>query len=93
MWLEYTFQKPLEISAAEVYWFDSGDGVRRPKSWRMMLWQDGRWVPAYTSENRWGVELNAFNRVVFEAFRTASVRLEVVAMPGKGIGVLERRLL
>lgn len=92
-WLEYRFPDTREISAAEVYWFDNGDDIRYPKSWRMMLWQDGKWVPAYTSENHWGVELNAFNRVIFEAFRTVAVRLEAVANPGKRTGVLEWRLL
>jgi len=92
VWVEYRFQGPLEISAAEVYWFDNGGDVRSPKSWRMMLWQDGKWVPAYTSEKRWGVEVDCFNRVVFEAFRTTAVRLEAAGEPGKGIGVLEWRV-
>lgn len=93
VWLEYRFPRPLEISAAEVYWFDDGDSNGRPNSWRVLLWQDGRWVPAYTQEKRWDVELNRFNRVVFEAFRTQAVRLEAVPAPGRSVGVLEWRVL
>jgi hypothetical protein len=92
VWVEYRFQRPLEISAADVYWFDNGDDVRIPKSWRMMLWQDGRWVPAYTSEKGWGVEAHCFNRVVLEASRTTAVRLEAAGEPGKCVGVLEWRV-
>ncbi len=93
LWLEARFSAPKEISATEVYWFDNGGGVRRPASWRLMLQQDGKWIPAYTPENRWGAELNVFNRVVFEAFRTSAVRLEFNAQPGVSAGVIEWRLL
>jgi DUF1680 family protein len=90
-WIEYHFAVPEEISAAEVYWFD--DGGRTPRSWRMMLWQGGAWVPAYAPAKRWGVERDCFNRVLFEAFRTTAVRLEVVGEPGRRPGVLEWRVL
>ncbi len=92
VWLEYRFPRPLEISATEVYWFDDAGNFGRPQSWRLLLWQDGKWVPAYTPENRWDVSLDGFNRVVFEAFRTAAVRLEAVPEPGRKVGVLEWRV-
>src|SRR5262249_19735518 len=46
-WIEYTFEKPAQISQTDVYWFDdTGHGqVRVPGSW-WLLYRDGEaWRP------------------------------------------------
>jgi hypothetical protein len=54
-----------------------------------MLRYDGKWVAAYTPEKKGGVEKDRYNRVVFEAFKTDAIRLEVVPRTGASAGVLE----
>jgi hypothetical protein len=88
-WLQYDFSSPEEMSAVEVYWFDNGGSSAVPSSWRVMLKFDGKWVPAYNPDKTWGVARDTYNRVVFEAFKTDAIRLEVVPRQGASAGVIE----
>ncbi len=88
-WVEYGFPSPEEVSSVDVYWYDNGGTCLVPASWRVLLWFDGRWVQAYNPDKTWGVEKDRYNKVVFEAFRTEKIRLEVVPMDGLSAGVLE----
>jgi hypothetical protein len=88
-WVQYDFASPQEVSAVDVYWFDNGGSCTTPSAWRVMLRYDGKWVAAYTPEKKGGVEKDRYNRVVFEAFKTDAIRLEVVPRTGASAGVLE----
>jgi hypothetical protein len=92
-WVQYDFEKPKEIAAAEVYWFDdTGRGsCRVPERWKL-LWKDGdSWKPVETN-SAYGVDKDGFNRVDFQGVTTTSIRLEVELQPGFSGGVLEWRL-
>jgi hypothetical protein len=51
-WVQYDFEKPTEVSAIEVYWFDdTGSGACRiPASWQLLARQGDDWVPVKKSD-------------------------------------------
>jgi DUF1680 family protein len=91
-WLSYATAKPRKLSGASVYWFDdTGIGACRvPAEWRL-LWRDGdEWKPVTLRQGeRYGTELDRFNRVSFEPVTTKELRLEVKLQPGFSGGVLK----
>jgi hypothetical protein len=92
-WVQYLFEKPREVSALEVYWFDdTGRGqCRVPESWAVE-WRDGdRWRPV-TGADTCGVELDRFNAVRFNPVMTRAVRLKVKLQPDFSGGILEWRV-
>ncbi len=92
-WIQYDFPEVSEVSTVEVYWFDdTGIGeCRLPASWRVLYLEDGVWKPVWTEEE-YGVEKNAWNRVVFETVRTRAVRLEINSQEGWAGGIHEWRI-
>jgi DUF1680 family protein len=94
-WLSYRTDKPREVSAAKVYWFDdTGIGACRvPAEWRL-LWLDGNeWKTVKLRKGEhYGTELDQFNKVSFEPVTTRELRLEVKLKPGYSGGVLKWRV-
>ncbi len=92
-WIQYDFKQPEEVSTVEVYWFDdTGRGeCRLPASWRILYKEHGQWKPAY-SPDRYPIEKDRFNKIVFETFRTSSVRLEVTSQQGWAGGIHEWKI-
>jgi DUF1680 family protein len=89
-WIQYDFPELSEVSMTEVYWFDdTGKGeCRPPKSWRILYWDGKNWRPVYTVE-KYGVEKDIYNTIVFETVRTKSLRLEIDSQPGYAGGIHE----
>jgi hypothetical protein len=92
-WIQYDFPDATEVSTVEVYWFDdTGIGeCRVPASWRVLYLENGEWKPVWT-EQAYGVDKDAWNRVVFETVRTRAVRLEVRSQEGWAGGIHEWRV-
>lgn len=92
-WVQYDFPETAEVSSVEVYWFDdTGVGeCRIPASWRVLYLEDGEWKPVWT-EQAYGVEKDAWNRVAFETVRTRAVRLEIRSQEGWAGGIHEWRI-
>jgi hypothetical protein len=92
-WIQYDFPEAAEVSTVEVYWFDdTGIGeCRLPASWRVLYLENGVWKPVW-SEGTYGVEKDAWNRVVFETVRTRSIRLEIVSREEWAGGIHEWRI-
>jgi hypothetical protein len=89
VWVQYHFQSPQEVSGVDVYWVDDGATVTVPSSWRVLLRYDGKWHAAHTPNKKWGTEKNQPNRVIFEAFRTDTLRLEAVTNGRTPVGIAE----
>jgi hypothetical protein len=91
-WISYQFAKPRKISAASVFWFDdTGRGeCRIPAEWRL-LYKDGEeWKPVKPAEGaKYGVALDEFSKVKFEAVTTTELRLEVKLKKDFSGGVLK----
>ncbi|MBN2415267.1 glycoside hydrolase family 127 protein [bacterium] len=89
-WIQYDFPRVEEVSTVEVYWFDdTGRGeCRLPASWRVMYMENGQWKPVW-SPDPYPVEMDSFNKIVFETVRTGSLRLSVTSREGWAGGIHE----
>jgi hypothetical protein len=89
-WVQYNFDKPQNISSAEVYWFDDtgAGGCRTPKSWKL-LYKDGDNWKEVTNAANYGTEKDKFNKVSFSPIQTKSLRIEVQLQPNFSAGILE----
>jgi DUF1680 family protein len=80
VWVQYTFDKPQQISHSDVFFFDdstSGGGCAVPVSWRL-LYQDGdQWKPVENAGS-YNVEKGAYNAVSFKPVTATAMRLELV---------------
>ncbi|MEC7869185.1 MAG: hypothetical protein VYE00_16205, partial [Candidatus Poribacteria bacterium] len=74
-------------------WFDDGDRgeCRIPESWEMEWYNGTTWQPV-TNSSAYGIELDVFNRVSFDAVQTTSIRVTVQLQEGMSGGILEWRL-
>lgn len=89
-WVQYDFEKPMNISSANVYFFDDtgAGGCGIPKSWRLM-YKDGDQWKQVSNAGGYGVEKDKFNKVSFDPISTQSLRLEVQLQPDFSAGILE----
>ncbi len=92
-WIQYDFPELSEVSTIEVYWFDdTGRGeCRPPQSWHALFWDGKKWQPVYTVE-KYGVEKDTYNTVIFETVRTKSLRLAIDSQPEFAGGIHEWRV-
>ncbi|MGQ9823298.1 MAG: hypothetical protein ACUVQK_15705, partial [Thermogutta sp.] len=93
-WAEYRWATPVKLSAAEVYWFDdepTGGRCRVPASWRLLYLDGGEWRPVRT-DDEFGLQKDAFNRVRFSPVETTGLRLEVRLRDDFSGGILEWRV-
>jgi len=92
-WIQFEFEKPIPITGAAVYWFDdTGTGeCRVPKSWRVLFWKDGSWIPV---ENRdlYRIDIDRFNPVEFAAVKTKALKLEIKLQEKFSAGILECKI-
>lgn len=89
-WVQYDFDKPMNISSSGVYWFDdTGDGgCRTPKSWKL-LYEDGDSWKEVTNAADYGTEKDKFNKIRFNPIQTKSLRIEVNLQTDFSAGILE----
>jgi hypothetical protein len=93
-WVEYAFERPRKVKSASVYWFDdekTGGHCRAPASWRVLYKDGDEWKPVKAS-GAYGVAVDQFNAVSFEAVETTGLRLEAQLKPDVSAGILEWRV-
>jgi len=92
-WVEYTFDKPAQVSESELYWFDdTGRGeCRVPQSWKLLYKDGADWKPVETTDP-FGTTLNTYNRVRFKPVTTTALRIEVQLKPNWATGIQEWRV-
>ena len=90
-WIDYTFEKPVEVRSVTVSWFDdTGIGeCRIPTSWRVLYQAgDGTWMPVKASSD-YPVRKRDPIKVSFEPVTTPALRLELVQPDGFACGLYE----
>lgn len=93
-WVQYDFPRPERISSTQVYWWDERRikaNCRVPQSWQLLYQDGGEWKPVRGAAT-YGVEMDRFNRVSFDAVQTRAVRIEVQLQPGWSGGILNWRI-
>lgn len=90
-WYEYTFPDPVELHAADLYWFDdTGQGrCRVPATWRLLYRTDAGWSPVEVRTGEFGVQPDRYNSVEFAPVRTTGLRIELTLREGFSAGALE----
>jgi DUF1680 family protein len=89
-WIDYTFEAPVRLSEASVYWFDDTGGgeCRVPASWRILYKSGEDWLPVKAA-GEYAVAKDAWNTVKFGPVRTSALRLEVQMQKDWSAGVHE----
>ena len=89
-WIDFTFDAPVRVSEASVYWFDDtgGGGCRVPAAWRILYKTGEDWLPV-SAAGDYGVAKDAWNTVKFAPVRTTALRLEVQLQTDWSAGVHE----
>ncbi|OGD23921.1 MAG: six-hairpin glycosidase, partial [Candidatus Aminicenantes bacterium RBG_13_59_9] len=92
-WIDYTFETPVRVSEASVYWFDDtgGGGCRVPASWRILYKTGEDWLPVKAA-GEYGVAKDAWNTVKFAPVKTTALRLEVQMQKDWSAGVHEWKI-
>ncbi|MBS3945328.1 MAG: glycoside hydrolase family 127 protein [Melioribacter sp.] len=92
-WVQIDFQKPEEISQMDIYWFDdTGIGeCRIPSSWKLFYKEGDKWREVYTID-KYGVEKDKYNSVIFETVRTKSLKIEIHSQTDFAGGIHELKI-
>jgi hypothetical protein len=92
-WIDYTFEAPVRLSEASVYWFDDtgGGGCRVPASWRILYKSGEDWLPV-KPVGEYIVAKDAWNQIKFAPVRTSALRLEVRMQKDWSAGVHEWKI-
>ncbi|MEH3100850.1 glycoside hydrolase family 127 protein [Sphingomonas adhaesiva] len=89
--VEYAWDRPVTIGAADVYWWSDGRGIAAPRSARLLYWDGARFMPV-KGANRLGTSVDRFNRVGFRPVTTQRLRLEFEGDGGRSAGLLQWRV-
>lgn len=90
-WVQYEFERPVQVDAVEVYWYVDGQGCALPDGWQVQ-YRDGQAWKAVAGHH-YGREVDRYNRTEFPAIESTAFRIEAAATQGKSVGILEWRLL
>jgi hypothetical protein len=89
-WAQYTWNRPVQVSGAKVYWFDdTGRGeCRLPASWRIEYLDQGAWKAVAAAED-YPIAKDKWCAVRFTPLKTTALRLTVQLPPNFATGVHE----
>ncbi|TSA26506.1 MAG: glycoside hydrolase family 127 protein [Ignavibacteriales bacterium] len=88
--VQLDFTKPEEISEVFIYWFDdTGIGeCKVPTTWKILYKEGEKWPAVYTTD-KYGVEKDKYNSVIFETVRTQSIKIEIQSQKDFAGGIHE----
>ncbi|HJA34313.1 MAG TPA: FIVAR domain-containing protein [Candidatus Mediterraneibacter merdigallinarum] len=94
-WVSYTWDKPVEISSMDIYYFADYGGIVEPESISIeYLNEDGEWVAAEEAQDLSCV-LEEYNTVKLANIKTTAIRMTLKPQflsdsdPSHGVGILE----
>ncbi|TYP78927.1 Ig domain-containing protein [Paenibacillus methanolicus] len=85
-WVQYDFNRTVNLTGTSVYWFDDNEGIDLPESYTVQYWSNGGWVNV-ANPTGLGVLGNQFNETAFTPVTTTKIRLNVKAKPGFSSGI------
>lgn len=93
--IDFTFEKPTDIKAFSVYWYEDNGGVRLPDVWNLEYKDDsGSWkpFPLYSTDS-YSLLKDQFNLVHSDgdSFVVESIRLNITPKADSAVGVLQVR--
>ena len=93
-WLEFTFNRPIDISNVGIFWHDDDGGVRIPASWNLEYLEAGTWKAfPLQSGASYPVYKHGFNSVNSgAAIQAEKLRVNITPQSGSAIGILELQI-
>jgi hypothetical protein len=92
-WIEFRYSQPRWVGSVEVYWVDeeaTRGSVLLPVSWRVELWEGGRWQPA-SGMAAYEIRKDGFSHAEFTPVETTRFRLVVQPKQQRTAGILACR--
>lgn len=86
-WSQLTWEDPVRVDSADVYFFDDGGGVRVPASWKIQYWDGDSFVDV-GNPSGYPTEVDSYNEVGFEPVTTSRLRIQL-ASGAASVGLLE----
>ena len=102
-WVQLDFDRPLEVTSTEIYWYDDGGAYRTPKKWKLFYNAGHDWlpIPKASPANFFGNQYhfltapNRYNKLTFDPVVAKGLRILVRQKPGKpgfSSGILEWKI-
>jgi hypothetical protein len=91
-WVQYEFNAPVRLEAADVFWYDDPYGIDPPAAWRLLAKDGAEWREVQ-AKTPYGTAIDRYNRVEFTPLNTTALRLEARTAPGMSAGILEWRVI
>jgi DUF1680 family protein len=91
--IEYTFEKPTDVKAFSIYWYDDKGGVQLPEAWNLEYEdKDGSWkeFPLYSTDS-YSLLKDQFNLVHSDgdSFIVNKIRLNITPKADAAAGILQ----
>ncbi|XVV15352.1 discoidin domain-containing protein [Actinoplanes sp. CA-131856] len=86
-WAELTWPSAQTLRSAQVYFFDDGQGIDLPASWKLQYWTGGAYADVPASSG-YPVAANQYNTVTFGQINTTRLRVALTSGTAS-IGLLE----
>lgn len=90
-WVQYDWDRPISTRRVEIYWWDDHQGVRLPKTCRLLYWNGEKFVPV-AHPSGLGTAGDRFNVTTFDEVQTTRLRLEIDGKGDFSTGLLEWRV-
>jgi hypothetical protein len=86
-WAQLTWASAVSLNRAEVYFFDDGQGIDLPASWKLQYWNGSAFVDV-AGASGYPIAANQYNNVTFPTVSTAQLRV-VLQSAADSVGLLE----
>ncbi|GAA4467967.1 galactose-binding domain-containing protein [Phytohabitans houttuyneae] len=86
-WAQLTWPSAVSLNRAEVYFFDDGQGIDLPASWRLQYWNGSTFVDV-PGAGGYPVAADQYNNVTFNTVSTTQLRV-VLQSAADSVGLLE----
>ncbi|WP_433003555.1 discoidin domain-containing protein [Kribbella sp. CA-294648] len=87
-WAELTWPAAQDISRAQVYFFDDGQGIDLPSTWKLQYW-NGTTYADVPGASGYPVTPNQYNTVTFTGVNTTRLRAVLQSNGTNSVGLLE----
>ncbi|WP_433003567.1 Ig domain-containing protein [Kribbella sp. CA-294648] len=87
-WAELTWPAAQDVSRAQVYFFDDGQGVDLPSSWKLQYWNGTAYVDV-PGASGYPATANQYNTVTFTSVNTTRLRAVLQSTGTSSVGLLE----
>ncbi|MEU4832008.1 discoidin domain-containing protein [Streptosporangium sp. NPDC023615] len=87
-WAQLTWPSAVSVNRAQVYFFDDGQGIDLPASWKLQSWNGTAYVDV-PGASGYPVAGDQYNTVTFATVSTTRLRAVLQSASGASVGLLE----